>query len=91
MNKLQLFTRYYIIKVERGVDQSRTVEGPKLPCKLREGLSLSVNEKTFSNEEFVWRRATRNNLKIIKRGGVANAIKMGKDTRHGRIAAFTAC
>jgi hypothetical protein len=80
MNKLQLFTRYYIAKVERGVDQSRVERGFEF-----------VNEKTFSNEEFVWRRATRNNLKVIKRGGVTSANKMGKDTRHGRIAAFTAC
>jgi hypothetical protein len=79
MNKLQLFTRYYITKVERGMDQSRS-----------RGFEF-VNEKTFSNEEFVWRRATRNNLKIIKGGGVTSAIKMEKDTRHGRIAAFTAC
>jgi hypothetical protein len=39
MNKLQLFTRYYITKVERGMDQSRS-RGTELPCKLREGLSL---------------------------------------------------
>jgi hypothetical protein len=62
MNKLQLFTRYYIIKVERGVDQSRN-------RGVERGFEF-VNEKTFSSEEFVWRRATRNNLKIIKRGGV---------------------
>ena len=70
MNKLQLFTRYYITKVERGMDQSRSKRGFEF-----------VNEKTFSNEEFVWRRSTGNNLKIIKRGGVTSAIKMGKDTR----------
>ena len=69
------------------MDQIRS-RGTELPCKLRE--VEFVNEKTFSNEEFVWRRALRNNLKIIKGGGVASNIKMGKDTRHGRIAAFTA-
>jgi hypothetical protein len=66
MNKLQLFTRYYITKVERGMDQSK-IRGTELPCKLLERGFEFVNEKTFSNEEFVWRRATRNNLKIIKR------------------------
>ena len=39
MNKLQLFTRYYITKVERGMDQSRS-KGTELLCKLIEGLSL---------------------------------------------------
>jgi hypothetical protein len=68
MNKVQLFTRYYITKVERGVDQSRS-RGIELPCKLREGLSLLMR-RLSRIEEFVWRRATRNELKIIKRGGV---------------------
>jgi hypothetical protein len=39
MNKLQLFTKYYITKVEIRVDHSR-IRGTELPCKLREGLSL---------------------------------------------------
>ena len=41
MNKLQLFTRYYITKVERGMDQTHQSRsrGTELPCKLREGLS----------------------------------------------------
>jgi hypothetical protein len=89
MNKLQLFTRYYITKVERGVDQSRS-RGTELPCKLREGLNLLMRRlprmRSSSGEE-----QQGNNLKIIKRCGLTSAIKMGKDTRHGRIAAFTAC
>ena len=47
MNKLQLFTRYYITKVERGVDQSRS-RGTELPCKLREGLSLLMRRLVYS-------------------------------------------
>ena len=39
MNKLQLFTKYYITKVEIRVDHSRS-RGTELPCKLREVLSL---------------------------------------------------
>jgi hypothetical protein len=54
MNKLQLFTRYYIIKVARGVDQSRN-RGTELPCKLREGLSLLMRRlsrvRSSSGEE----------------------------------------
>ena len=54
MNKLQLFTRYYITKVERGVDQSRS-RGTELPCKLREGLSLLMRRlsrmRSSSGEE----------------------------------------
>jgi hypothetical protein len=78
MNRLQLFTRYYITKVERGMDQRRS-RGTELPCKLREGLNWLMR-RLSRNEEFVWRRATTNKLKIIKRGGVTSAIKMGKDT-----------
>jgi hypothetical protein len=57
MNKLQLFTRYYITKVERGVDQSRSrgTEQSELPCKLREGLSLLMRRlsrmRSLSGEE----------------------------------------
>jgi hypothetical protein len=39
VNKLQLFRRYYITKVERGMDQSRN-RGTELPSKFREGLRL---------------------------------------------------
>jgi hypothetical protein len=38
VNKLQLL-RYYITKVERGMDQSRN-RGTELPSKFREGLRL---------------------------------------------------
>jgi hypothetical protein len=54
MKKLQLFTRYYITKVERGMDQSRS-RGTELPCKLREGLSLLMRRlsrmRSSSGEE----------------------------------------
>ena len=54
MNKLQLFTTYYITKVERGMDQRRS-RGTELPCKLREGLSLLMRSlsrmRSSSGEE----------------------------------------
>jgi hypothetical protein len=43
MNKLQLFTRYYITKLEKGVvtDQRQSRRGgTELLCKLGEGLSF---------------------------------------------------
>ena len=72
------------------MDQSRS-RGTELPCKLREGLSLLMRRlsrmKSSSGEE-----QQEIILKSLREAElVTSAIKMGKDTRHGRIAAFTSC
>ena len=41
MNKLRLFTRYYITRMRGGLVQSRR-RGTELPCMFREGLDLEI-------------------------------------------------